>query len=1297
MRDSSKNADPHSSEMWGKSRAGAWAARGFDYQHLVSTLILVRQWAGLAPLGYLVPEGIEDCVIESLGRNIWIQIKSRKKGAFSSSEIGKLLKDLEAKVSSIKNGEEFRTALILEKPCPDIRKAGIDQLFEDDSRKVFVCPDPSHEITSLLLKQLGAAEVTTEGIASNLYRFVADSSGKNAPVGFDARIRISTTEVERRILEHLESSDPSAIDKAFLEGFLKPVDFFTRIDEPNFYQGIKVKPGHVAADLVIDRPDDVSKVISALTRQRHTLVSGPSGAGKSALLWLSAETLAKNSRLFQITGSATVADAEDIIRFVRARRPTSVSPIVLIFDEVGSTNSDFWNVLAFNLRELPEVYFLGSVRHEDVNLIADRADTGFVSISLDENLAASVWQKLCARNQTNWSHWREPFEQSEGLMLEYVHLLTRGKHLDDVIGEQVRQRETQDRNDELAIIRSTSVLCARGGEVKAKKLFELLGLEPDAANRSLRRLIDEHLVREDRPGVLGGLHTLRSNALRKASHDETVFLIEDTLWRSLAATTKETLPRLIQSLIADLEKQEEDHVLLKLAEMLGQSHEIDLWTAVLTGLGLATLERSAVSFISILEQCGLHRHFWRVASMFAILPDSDIIELSNPSQSKKLRDSVSAFQASSVNDLRSACLKKLPKENKPPSCCSIEQANELLSCLVPIFGSKPVEIPLEMDFTKNDDLDINQIAIFLSTAYLISLDLAKNFVKNLGGEQFLFDLFHSQTPWVTAPAVKSNGTHGRTVRSDLLYLGEKHQTDPHSTIVSICETLIALSPKSTAVACDAVWPTRETVSIGEFRPWSKNIPRQNLPPETRVAWNVAFSQILESRFSTTNMLTSYTLQMNSLVERTEKVFRSYTEKWIKKKYISDATAYSLAGEINEIADAVAELGPRPKPTASPYSMTEPAEISETDDIGDLLISTLTNLLFRLNKRESVGATATFAGGLAVQARDHSDSDMWRTMPTPNTKLAVLSNRLDDVACVLHEMARYGGRPSRIPGIMKPVRKAYSGKAVSAAAKHCRSLADRRFRKKLLAVEKAFKEKGWTARCVERTLEQGDSHYWPARDIAILVTVPDLETGIALYYEQCPMIAKQSLGDDWPFRTVPVVNDLLLPYLALNMTSTGPMPDADFFHNWSDRIDCPSLESEILERFGKASEACIIMSGIIACCSPNNVHPKEAEAFSQAEKTFERNYDFIVEAVERTGSENLELAQQYLCQSRLRVGKELEDTNSGNAVDNPLYRTAYLSPDSKENEDAFQLTYVHLTILQDELSQRREVKAKKKAK
>ncbi len=1279
-----------SAEIWEKSRSGAWAARGFDYQHMVSTLILVRQWAGLAPSGYLVPEGVEDCVIEFPDRNTWIQIKSRKEGTFSNSEIDSLLNVIEVKTTSIKNGEEFRVALILEKPCSAISEIGIDQLFKDDSQAVFVCSDPYLEITRLLSKRLGVVEVIAEGLANNLYRLIVATSAGNASVAFDARIRISTTEVERQISEYLECSDSSAINEAFYEGALQPVDFVTPIDEPNFYQGVKVKPGHVVASLVVDRPGDVNKVINMLKREKNVLVSGPSGAGKSALLWLSANALVGKSKLFQITGLATVADAENIIRFVRARRPTSVSPISLVFDEVGSTNCDLWNALAHNLSGLEEVYFLGSIRQEDTNLIVNQADTGFVSVSLDENLAESVWRELSIRNQTSWSHWREPFEQSNDLMLEYVHILTRGKRLDDVIGDQVRQRETEGRDDELAIIRSTSVLCARGGEVRADRLFEVLELEPEAARHSLRRLIDEHLVRESRPGVLGGLHMLRSKALCKASHDETALITEDTLWQSLPATTKETLPRLVQSLLAGVGEEDEDHVLLKLAQMLGKSHEIDLWTVVLTGLGLATLERSAASFISILEQHGLHRYFWHIATVAAVIPNFDITELLGTSQSQNLRDSISAFQASPIHDLRSTCLKKLPEEGRTPNHFSIAQANELLSCLVPILRSEAVEIPFEPDFANDGESDIYQIATFLSTAYLIGPDLAESFMETFGGEQFLFDLFYSQTPWVTTPVIDPDGTHGRTVRSDWFYVEEEYQPDPHSVIVNICETLLALSPRSNAVACDAVNPSGETIAVGEFELWSKNIPRKNLPSDTRIAWNVAFAQIMAARTATTDRLTDYTKQMDSLVRRTEKVFHSYTEKWIKGKYISNATTDSLITEIKGIVDAVSELI-FTDPITLPHSMTKPVKASDTNNLGNLLVSVLTNLLPRLNEIKGIKAAATFAGSLATRAQEHSSSDIWRIMSSPHPKLAALSSRLDDVMCVMHEMDQCSGGPTKIPGIMKPLRKAPLGKAVAAAARHCRSIADQRFRKKLSAVEKAFKERGWTARCINRTLNENDSPYWPARDVAILVMLLDFETEEAMrYYMECPIIGKQSLGSNWQFRTVPVVNNLLLSHLALHLTSIGPIPDLDFSRDWSDHIDYTFLKSEVLEKFDETAAACISMSAIIACCGrKNDLHTKEVEAISQAKETFNRNYHFLAEAVERTDSEDLELALVYLYENYERVTREIKDTAANNVVDNPLYKIVYTSLGGEENEDALNLACIRLTIMQDELSRNKQ--------
>ena len=89
---------------------------------------------------------------------------------------------------------------------------------------------------------------------------------------------------------------------------------------------------------------------------------------------------------------ATADDADAILKSVRSRRPSETSPLGLVFDEVGSANSDLWDVLGRELRGLPELYLLGSVRQEDVGLVANQSDTVFVRIALDEALARSVWK-----------------------------------------------------------------------------------------------------------------------------------------------------------------------------------------------------------------------------------------------------------------------------------------------------------------------------------------------------------------------------------------------------------------------------------------------------------------------------------------------------------------------------------------------------------------------------------------------------------------------------------------------------------------------------------------------------------------------------------------------------------------------------------------------------------------------------------------------------------------------------------------------------------------------------------------
>jgi len=1279
MKDRDNDSHP---ELWEQTRSGAWSGRGFHFQHLFSTLILVHQWAGLAPTGNLVPEGQEDCVVELPDRNIWLQIKSRKSGAFSNRELEKISTVIRQKADRTSNQEPVQVAVGLEQPCTGVPEQEIDRLFKGEDGVIVVCKEPEREIVSLLSQKLSVADEVAEILARNLCWLVAESAAENASRTFENRRRISTTEIEQRIHRFLEVSDPSAITHAFDSGALASVDFVTPVPEPGFYQGIKVRPGHLAAGLVLERPTESQAIVEELKNQRHLLITGPSGAGKSALMWLSAHSLNNEMRWYRVSDLADVNHAASIVRSIRACRPSEFTPIGLAFDEVGPSNIAVWNILANELRELPHVYLLGTARNEDVPLIAHQPDTSFFEVRLSQELARSVWQELFNREQTDLQYWQEPYEQSKGLMLEYVHILTQGKRLAEVIGEQVRQRQQADRCDELAIIRGTSVLCALGGEVDAKRLFELLELPPDRASTALIRLLNEHLVRETRRGVLGGLHALRSAALSEASHDGVAILHADTFWHLLLAATHETLPRIIHSVFRTTQPEDETEVVQKLADLLAQNDDVEVWSAIVTGLGLGTIERRVASFENFLEKHGVPRGLWAAAFLFAIL-DGEMPENTMP----EVREAVLAFKNANHGDLRVNCLTSLPNKTKWPRCTDLQQANRFLSCFVPLVGGESVPMKHFPYLTVEEDLDIKSVATFLSTAYEVDPDWARNQAKAFGGEQALLSQYHSKTPWMKAPVIEHNQEHGRTVRADLLHVDEAHQTDPHETIVAICETLLALSPFSDAAASDVIDPSGQAMAVGGFRPWSKIIPRGNLPTQTRISWNVAFRQILQAHATTVN-LTDYALTLAQLIRRTEKAFTTFTESWLRGMHFSD----TLDTEISQIIIETLRLAhPAQGPVA--FSTTTPVQGTENEkDLGALLANLLDNIVPRMKKipvssdaiDTDAKTVASFADSRSLKISEQTESDIWRVISSPpRGRLMTLARRLEDTACILHEIGYCAGTAATQDEV--GILDSLSGKSFRAAAQFCRQSAKRRLSRRLHILEKELRAKCWTPTIWTRPTDRSKSAYWPAVEIAILVEIEGFDKD-GSFLNDCLSKGQEYLGDDWCFSVAPVINGHLLPTFAFTPSSRGPRIDFDYESKWGEHIDLPFLTAELApnsDAFEKAVGSCHQISAIILSRDMENLFPEEDFVLTKAVERYNHNRKIIEAFAAESGLEEFIGAVGYLGEVGTRVLNECQAAQSGQTIEDPLCMDPFRAIAGEENEETAKLGFLRMFLQQTE--------------
>ena len=359
---------------------------------------------------------------------------------------------------------------------------------------------------------------------------------------------------------------------------------------------------------------------------------------------------------------------------------------------------------------------------------------------------------------------------------------------------------------------------------------------------------------------------------------------------------------------------------------------------------------------------------------------------------------------------------------------------------------------MTFDFSVAGEPDVQEVAKLLSTASLLGNPIVDLLTDAFGGEQTLLALFTSQTPWNKESEIRQEEPHGLTVRADLLFLSETFQAEPQETINDICEALIAITPSANAAASVATNAEGEPIQVGDFVCWTRYSARKNIIPRARVAWNIAFSRAVQSK-AAVGKLTGYTHQMAPLVERTEKVFREFTQRWITGK----RTSRELSREIKSLEAGVNSLI-YCEPEAQPSSMVTPANTPQGNTVGELLNGVLANLVPRMIEYQGsseVKTIAVYAGGLCTKARKHEQSEIWRTMTDPPTDaLTALRRQLHDVSCFLHEMSNRSA-PVFNWRLAKAAVKGRSGDVVTTLAQRCRFLADERIRKNLDSLEGAL--------------------------------------------------------------------------------------------------------------------------------------------------------------------------------------------------------------------------------------------------
>lgn len=535
--------------LWEDLRQGARNVAGVTWQVNVCVYLLIAGFAGELPFVRITPEGYEDADCEGAdGARIFVQMKEVDggHGRLAAAGIAEALAHAEASArgseivvitdGSLGSGLVFTGWISF---LADQRTSGIDDVigalvdrgYDGQHARDIVArarvvqvPYRVREMSETLLTRVTGCHATVAGLAvSRLTEVFADASGEQRHTRAETAQRVHTSDIDAVVGVIQDSVDVHGLDSAQRLGICAPADFLTRDATPalTFYLGVDGRPGHIAANLDVIRQVELTACAEGLTEERNVLVVGPSGSGKSVLLWRAARDLMPAARVLKVQRVENAQHAAELARQVRVMRPSEHAPLLVVADDLGRPATRTWPEAAALLRELPHTYLLGATRAEDFHPNLLVGATRVVRPVLDEATALEIGSRIEELGIAQRMDVEEALELGEGLLMEFLALLTTGQRLRQVLARQVASLAGPDRRLQREAARVLTAAHTLGLSVRAERLGAALApaaADQDTVGDALGVLRDEHIIVSD-GSSWRGLHELRSATLTELLHE----------------------------------------------------------------------------------------------------------------------------------------------------------------------------------------------------------------------------------------------------------------------------------------------------------------------------------------------------------------------------------------------------------------------------------------------------------------------------------------------------------------------------------------------------------------------------------------------------------------------------------------------------------------------------------------------------------------------------------------------------------------------------------------------------------
>ena len=1199
---------------WVGSRAGGRAGRGYHFQDAVGAYLGARIAAGFL-VGDLVPEGFDDMSVEGpTGGHCQVKSRVEHRGPFPSataadhvvtaweaaaarSEVmGAVTVVLERGVDTTEDLTDptARLSDVLATNSPlhtalhrsaGRRGLGPDRVDELLGRTVLIglsWDDVDDRIDDLLAGIVAVPPAARVVLRRVLYAAVAAAADANGSASYDHRVRLTRTELVAAVSAAAELVDVDALEAAVRDGRCSALRYeHDPAPSDSFYEGTATRPVHVASGLVVPRPDLASRVVAAIDAGRPVLLVGPSGVGKSAIGWTIPAALT-GILWFDVHQLETREDANALLRLARAHDASIEAPVGFVVDGAGTGGRTGWAYLRELAAGNPGVVLLGTARNEDLAILGPLDNVPTVAVELDEDAAATIFTGLQRNGSTTVHHWREAFADSNGLTLEYTHLLTRADHIDAVISEQIRTRLHEHRDDELDLLAVVAMADQWSAIVHIDAvLVETGGSEMDL-RRTIERLVAEHLLAET-DGILSGLHPVRSRAITRAIHDTPPPTLTATFRRTLDLLPTAQVSRFIAQALRD--DPTLSAVVMDTAPALRDPARL---AQIFQGLRLADADALARGWVDVWERHTVRRALRMTLVMFTTAQ----IDLDTDLFPDELIRAVDAMRAVDGGTFRDELADRIGADILAEVLATATVAEA--TALIATFDGWERQLRPELSAQCNlvaglQDAPIEAITKLLATANGRSDPLAGVLIDVVGGTDALLGRLHTENPWILRAELRDT-VDGPVGHARMLHLTDE-QGDPRENAVALARHLLRIFPGIDATDVKVRGPGYTPIVVDGYEHGTSGLIRRYDQPETRVAWNQTLMRTALSHIGATDTerLAAAQPVLRALVDLVAEVgagfVRPDNEPSANLRLRREQLRLSRAGN-----DLPPPLG---RTTDGDSPIDEPEQAKLVDDLSTLITSVTDNALRRLGQDTNLYALAAFLRDTVHGHLVAACAEPWHLIPEGTAALEHL-DRLEAHLWDLHDVLRaVGDDPTAARVISRAVHGVSWKHALRRGAQTARNLIAHAEETRRAEFETALQaDLGPLDVCVLTEFRRGLTH------LAVLIELPSL-----LDWDEAAVVrtVRAHALDSEIVVIIPLRDGRRLDGVAVRPGSHGPAAQPDV-GEWADRLDDPH-PAELGTLVQSAGQALQFLSGVADLDATRRAHPTITAMTSAARERF----------------------------------------------------------------------------------------------